>query len=112
MKSKNKKILDSFVKYCNTHPNERFWQALRDWSGFKFIYVSDKSTSTDEKDIDIVNSLYDTFYFTWDDDPDNPDYTMFLAVDGKRITKDKFWKILSQYEGWTFKLKIMARTEE
>lgn len=32
---KNKKLLNSFVDYCLKHPNERFWQALRNWSGQK-----------------------------------------------------------------------------
>lgn len=26
------KILVDFLGYCNTHPEERFWQALRNWS--------------------------------------------------------------------------------
>ncbi len=48
----------------------------------------------------------------WNDDPDGPDDTMTLVVDGKIITKDTFWRLLSQYEGWIFKLKIVDRTEE
>jgi CRISPR/Cas system CMR-associated protein Cmr5 small subunit len=39
IKSKNKKVLDSFVKYCKKYPTLRFWQALRSWSGSAFIYV-------------------------------------------------------------------------
>ena len=38
--NKNKKLLDSFVAYCQQHPEERFWQALRNWSGHNFIFVS------------------------------------------------------------------------
>lgn len=30
MKSKEK--LESFVKYCEENPGERFWQALKNWS--------------------------------------------------------------------------------
>jgi len=48
-KSKNKKTLDSLVKYCQQHPEERFWQALRNWSGYDFIYGS-------------KGGLEDTFY--------------------------------------------------
>jgi hypothetical protein len=35
-------ILDDFVLYCLHHPDERFWQALRNWSGYPFVIVSDK----------------------------------------------------------------------
>ena len=38
--SRNKKILDSFVKYCTEHPEERFWQAIRNWSTYGYIWVS------------------------------------------------------------------------
>jgi hypothetical protein len=34
------KTLKSFVDYCEAHPQERFWQALRNWSGYNFIYKS------------------------------------------------------------------------
>jgi len=29
--------LQSFNQYCVEHPTERFWQALRNWSGYAFI---------------------------------------------------------------------------
>lgn len=35
----NKKQLVSFIAYCLDHPNERFWQALVNWSGHSFIYA-------------------------------------------------------------------------
>lgn len=31
-KSKNSKQLVSFTNYCFKHPEERFWQALRNWN--------------------------------------------------------------------------------
>lgn len=34
---KSKKQLLSFLAYCANHPDERFWQALRNWSGYSFI---------------------------------------------------------------------------
>ena len=37
--SKNKKVLDSFIFYCQCHPDERFWQALRNWVDVNFIFV-------------------------------------------------------------------------
>lgn len=39
--SRNSKTLASFIEYCNAHPHERFWQALRNWAGFNFICVRD-----------------------------------------------------------------------
>jgi hypothetical protein len=37
---RNAKMRAEFNAYCEAHPQERFWQALRNWSGFPFIYVS------------------------------------------------------------------------
>ena len=37
--SKNEKTLASFVAYCKANPGLRFWQALRNWSGFNFVCV-------------------------------------------------------------------------
>jgi len=56
MKNKNQKTLNSFVEYCQQHPELRFWQALRNWSGFSFVWVSfSYQESTD---------LLDTYFFT------------------------------------------------
>lgn len=38
--TKNSKLLWSFMKYCKIHPEERFWQALRNWSGWIYIRAS------------------------------------------------------------------------
>jgi hypothetical protein len=40
--SRNSKTLESFVAYCKARPSERFWQALRNWSGFPFIFAGYK----------------------------------------------------------------------
>jgi hypothetical protein len=37
MNSKNLSLLTQFTNYCAEHPQERFWQALRNWSGYAFI---------------------------------------------------------------------------
>lgn len=37
--NKNIDLLRSFIAYCVSHPDQRFWQALRNWSGHNFIYV-------------------------------------------------------------------------
>lgn len=34
--NKNKDRLDSFNLYCNKHPEQRFWQALRNWSNYEY----------------------------------------------------------------------------
>ena len=35
--TRNSKTLDSFVAYCESNPQLRFWQALLNWSGLPFI---------------------------------------------------------------------------
>lgn len=38
--NRNEKVLGDFERYCAAHPDERFWQALRNWSGVGFLYAS------------------------------------------------------------------------
>lgn len=38
--TRNSKVLTDFCKYCEEHPDERFWQALRNWSGYGKIFVT------------------------------------------------------------------------
>jgi hypothetical protein len=59
MAIRHEKDLASFVAYCKAHPEERFWQALRNWCGWHFVYVSDKVSY----EININEHLVtDTFY--------------------------------------------------
>lgn len=58
---KSKELLDSFNKYCNEHKEERFWQALRNWSGYSFIFGTKKDTVW-AKDCINTTDLEDTFY--------------------------------------------------
>jgi hypothetical protein len=51
--NKNAALLGEFTAYCVAHPEERFWQALRNWSGYEKVLV--QSDRYDEPD--------DTFYF-------------------------------------------------
>lgn len=53
--SKNSKVLNSFIAYCYKHPELRFWQALRNWSGFAFICASKVFPSGTD--------IMDTFYW-------------------------------------------------
>lgn len=55
--SRNAEVLADFIKYCNEHPDQRFWQALRNWSTYPFVYVSD-NLITDTK-----ANIEDTFYW-------------------------------------------------
>ncbi len=41
--SRNGKTLFDFVCYCIQHPDERFWQAIRNWSGYAFVEVTEDS---------------------------------------------------------------------
>lgn len=53
-KSNNRKELESFIDFCIKNPGLRFWQALRIWSKYGVIYVSNTY---------FENSLLkDTFY--------------------------------------------------
>lgn len=45
--TRNSEILQSFVIYCQEHPDERFWQALRNWAGVAFVLVSDGKDTED-----------------------------------------------------------------
>lgn len=56
---KNARLLASLVLYCNEHPEERFWQALRNWSGENFILISNFAPHDFGKE---GGWLEDTFY--------------------------------------------------
>lgn len=56
---KNHKLLNDFTAYCKSHPELRFWQALRNWSEADFIYYQKGGSPL--LDTDAV----DTFY--WND---------------------------------------------
>ena len=53
MKNKNIELLKSFTDYCKENPQERFWQALRNWAKVAFILTTDKLEG---------GELHDTFY--------------------------------------------------
>jgi len=39
MGMKSYRTLISFIAYCIQHPEERFWQALKNWSGYECVFV-------------------------------------------------------------------------
>jgi len=53
---KSRKTLEDFQRYCFLHPNERFWQALRNWANVRYIYVSNDT-------VNYMPKISDTFYF-------------------------------------------------
>lgn len=62
---KNQTHLSSFTVYCRNHPEQRFWQALRNWSGYRFIYGQKEGDflvggAKDAEGKEII--LHDTFY--------------------------------------------------
>ena len=52
--TRNSKVLADFVAYCEAHPSERFWQALRNWAEVKYVVVTD------------VKGFYDVDTFYWE----------------------------------------------
>ena len=42
-RTRNSEMPDSLVEYCRAHPDQRFWQALRNWSGWQHVLVSNDS---------------------------------------------------------------------
>jgi len=57
--SKNIALLNDFIHYCISHPEERFWQALRNWSGSPYVFVGGQV----EFDPKGRFEYEDTFYF-------------------------------------------------
>ncbi len=57
--SRNEAQLKSFTEYCQDNPELRFWQALRNWSQYNFIYGS--MVGLEDK-MDKMIGLEDTYY--------------------------------------------------
>lgn len=66
MENKNKEILEAFVKYCEEHPEERFWQALRNWTDVDYILFGATSNTKGLESTASLDGLKvyveDTFY--------------------------------------------------
>jgi hypothetical protein len=56
--SRSYETLLSFVTYCEQNPEQRFWQALRNWSGYHYILTSDVPLYK----VNNETPLRDTFY--------------------------------------------------
>lgn len=58
METRNSKTLRSFIRYCVTHPEERFWQAIRNWSEYNKIV----GVTIDWKKVPEPNPLMESGY--------------------------------------------------
>jgi hypothetical protein len=56
--SNNSADLRQFTLYCLDHPQQRFWQALRNWSQNSFILTAENYDFDKEEYV----GLRDTFY--------------------------------------------------
>jgi hypothetical protein len=59
MTTRNSEVLKSFVEYCYANPDMRFWQALRNWVSYGFIYASNQCDALGES----MDDLRDTYYW-------------------------------------------------
>jgi len=56
--SKNEKLLVELIAYCQAHPEQRFWQAVRNWANVSHLFIGE----LDMKTLKPIN-LKDTYYF-------------------------------------------------
>ena len=70
------KDLQSFIKYCKKHPEQRFWQALRNWSGYDFILGSTHYDPfmfdvkfLEKNKVEIDDTFYKEFFDNTENDP-------------------------------------------
>lgn len=74
-KSKNVTLRNHFVQYCIDHPQERFWQALRNWSPWNFIIgINDLSVDLEQRISD--SGGVDTFHLEENPSPRDLDMLM------------------------------------
>lgn len=70
MKTRNSDLLQSFVAYCEAHPNERFWQALRNWCGWSYVLVARPGGADHGSDV-VIEEMADTFH--WEENRKPPE---------------------------------------
>lgn len=61
---RNELTAESFYRYCQMNPQLRFWQALRNWSGYSFILRSQHPIPSNPNEIvpeEFIDGLQDTF---------------------------------------------------
>lgn len=57
MQSKNSVLLKDFVQFCEEHPDQRFYQALRNWMQVPFLLVGQLGYEEE------IKKIQDTFYW-------------------------------------------------
>ena len=62
MQTRNSKVLTDFIAYCILHPDERFWQALRNWAGVEFVYLAGMERNETQYGPEAIKVYKDTFY--------------------------------------------------
>lgn len=53
---------DDLLRYIEEHPEQRLWQAIRNWSGHGFVMVGEL-TEDERGNVIFPKGLEDTFYF-------------------------------------------------
>jgi len=68
----------------------------------------------DEKDgnYSICSDLELAGRIQWDDKLSDSNFNRYFAIDGKKITVEKFIDMLEEVEGWNFKFKIFDTTDD
>ena len=61
--NKNQELLKDFTKYAKAHPDERFYQALRNWMEVDQLCVLEAFENIQTGIVDEMNYV-DTFYWT------------------------------------------------
>lgn len=57
---RDSEIKENFIQYMDDHPELRFWQAVRNWSGYGFVYAGEGEMQPDGE---IKLNVEDTFYW-------------------------------------------------
>lgn len=61
-------LADELVAYLQSHPEERLWQAIRNWSGQDYILFGNLSVRRGGKDFATIDGMkvyvHDTYHFT------------------------------------------------
>lgn len=60
MEIQDKKTKHAFIKYMKQHPEQRFWQSIRNFAGVPFVYISNDLLHT--------KGVFDTFFLKEDYD--------------------------------------------
>jgi hypothetical protein len=61
---RNDDLLEDFYAYCKKHPQLRFWQALLNWSGYRYIFITkERPVHHNECFIWREHEIHDPYYW-------------------------------------------------